>query len=686
MGTIPETLPISQGTSTRLTGYRRWIGRGVWAVLVLAILIVEIKSLSGFFPARLQPCDAFCPPGFLWPEEVEALGNIGLSMQFHAWFFFLIDVLPTLLTLVAVALLLGWKRPDDWLALYTSLFLMALPIIKLPFIPQPVWSILYIGAGILVLTGAPLLMYIFPDGRFVPRWTRWVVLPMVAWMTYFVLIPDSVAPAGVDVVLLTTFALLASGVGALLYRYLRISGPAEKRQIKWAVLAFTLRPISEVGIRQVLIPMLFPIAVTPGLGRVLFHMAAIPIFSTVPFIVTGVALGIAIFRYRLWDVDFIINRSLVYSALTAILGAIFAGAFVGLRWVLELALGGEQAVLAAVIASSVVVGLFPPVRNRLRRYIDERFYGIKVDYVAAVKAYGKARQEAAKPQMVQTSFGPYSDLVLLGRGGMGEVYRAYHPILNRAVAIKLLPPHMMENDIAQKRFLREAQTVARLKHPNIVTLHDVGEQNERAYMVMEYIDGPDLSTVVKQRGRLPYDEALPLLQDIATALDYAHSQGIIHRDVKPSNVMIEHVTGSGQRRNSRAVLMDFGIARSAAEGMNLTQSGMIGTMDYISPEQIQGSSELDGRADVYSLSVMAYQVLTGELPFRHNNLGAMVIAHLMQPPPDPRHIVPDLPAEAAEGIMRGMAKTPEARFATAGELVAAMTVNRPIGSGVRVVT
>lgn len=191
-------------------------------------------------------------------------------------------------------------------------------------------------------------------------------------------------------------------------------------------------------------------------------------------------------------------------------------------------------------------------------------------------------------------------------------------------------------------------------------------------MVMEYVEGPDLASLLKQRGRLPLEEALPLLQDVASALDYAHSQGVIHRDVKPSNVMVEHITGSGQHRTSRAVLMDFGIAKSYAAATRLTQSGMIGTLDYISPEQIQGASEVDGRADVYSFGVMAYQVLTGELPFKHNNPGAMVMAHLMQPAPDPRRLAPELPDDAADALMRAMAKSPEARFASAGEFIAAL--------------
>jgi serine/threonine protein kinase len=259
---------------------------------------------------------------------------------------------------------------------------------------------------------------------------------------------------------------------------------------------------------------------------------------------------------------------------------------------------------------------------------------------------------------------------------MGEVYLAQHPTLNRPVAVKILPSRTETDDAARKRFQREAQTVARLKHPNIVTLHDVGEEGDQLYMVMEFVDGPDLASLLKGRGRLPLSEALPILQDVASALDYAHSQGVIHRDIKPSNVMVEPIKASesqsGQTRTSRAVLMDFGIAKSYAAGTRLTQSGMIGTLDYISPEQIQGASEVDARADVYSFGVMAYQTLTGELPFKHSNPGAMVMAHLMQPPPDPRDLVPELPRQAAQAVMQAMAKKPDERFRSAGKTVLAM--------------
>jgi len=162
------------------------------------------------------------------------------------------------------------------------------------------------------------------------------------------------------------------------------------------------------------------------------------------------------------------------------------------------------------------------------------------------------------------------------------------------------------------------------------------------------------------------------VQDIASALDYAHALGIVHRDIKPSNIMLEPITQTTSRRTHRAVLMDFGIAKMLSAMTQLTGTGMVGTVDYISPEQIQEAAEVDGRADVYSLGIVTYQIFTGQLPFRHNNPAAILMAHLIQPAPDLRDAAPELSDAASYAVMRAVAKKPEDRFATAGEFVEAM--------------
>jgi len=187
---------------------------------------------------------------------------------------------------------------------------------------------------------------------------------------------------------------------------------------------------------------------------------------------------------------------------------------------------------------------------------------------------------------------------------------------------------------------------------------------------MEYLTGETLSQVMKERESVPLAESLPLLEDLASALDYAHDQGVIHRDIKPSNVILEPMTTSVRGQTQRAILMDFGIARFVTENTMLTATGdVLGTADYISPEQAHGTAELDRRADLYSFAVMIYQLLTGHKPFERNNTWAMIRSHIEEPPPDPRQYVA-LPETAAAALLKALAKKPEERFATVGEFVA----------------
>ncbi len=265
---------------------------------------------------------------------------------------------------------------------------------------------------------------------------------------------------------------------------------------------------------------------------------------------------------------------------------------------------------------------------------------------------------------------------LIGKGGMAEVYRAEHPTENRTVAIKVLLSSLAEDEQFRKRFQREAQTLAGLEHPNIVRIYDYGVENDLYYMVMEYLSGKNLSAHLKQIGRIPLEEAYPILKDIAGALDYAHSFGLIHRDVKPSNVMLDTATDSRSaerlQRSPRAVLTDFGIAKISDAHTNITASAVLGTFDYIAPEQIQAATDVDGRADIYALGVMTYQVLTGALPFKRPGTGALLLAHMTAPPPDARELVPALPRHTATAIQKAMAKKPAERFPTAEEFILAL--------------
>ena len=253
----------------------------------------------------------------------------------------------------------------------------------------------------------------------------------------------------------------------------------------------------------------------------------------------------------------------------------------------------------------------------------------------------------------------------IGRGGMGVVYNARDERLKRRVAIKVLPPELAFQEGIRTRFLREAETAARLSHPNIVPIHTVGEGPDGiVYFVMTYVDGEPLSARLKRRGRLPSEEARRILSETADALSAAHAVGIIHRDVKPDNILLEGSRG-------RAMVTDFGIAKalSSATGGTLTATGVaIGTPHFMSPEQAAGDREIDGRSDIYSLGVVGFQMLVGELPFRAPTVPGILMKHITEPAPMIMDMRPYCPEDLAACVMRSLEKEPENRWPTADAL------------------
>jgi serine/threonine-protein kinase len=249
----------------------------------------------------------------------------------------------------------------------------------------------------------------------------------------------------------------------------------------------------------------------------------------------------------------------------------------------------------------------------------------------------------------------------LARGGMAQVYLARDRMLDRPVAVKELVPEFAADPSFVERFRREAQAAANLAHPNIVGVYDWGTQDGTYFIVMEYIDGPSLSQVIRRDGPLHPHRSAELTAEVAAALGFAHSRGVVHRDVKPGNVLL---TGSGQ-----AKVTDFGIARAlSAPDDDLTQAGSVmGTATYFSPEQAQGLP-VDPRSDLYSLGVVFYEMVTGRTPFTGDTPLAIAYKHVQDPPPPPTTIIPDLPPGVEAIIMKLLRKRPEERYASAEEL------------------
>jgi serine/threonine protein kinase len=255
----------------------------------------------------------------------------------------------------------------------------------------------------------------------------------------------------------------------------------------------------------------------------------------------------------------------------------------------------------------------------------------------------------------------------IGRGGMSVVYRARDRRLNRLVAIKVLPPELAHDPAIRTRFTREAQTSALLSHAHIVPIHDVGENEGIAYFVMGHVGGGNLGALLAREPRQPVERVRRLLSEISDALAYAHLRGVIHRDIKPDNILLDGESG-------RAMVTDFGIARAIEAGNRLTLTGIaVGTPTYMSPEQAMGEREIDGRSDIYSLGVLAYQMLTGRVPFAAGNSMALLMKHVTEPPRPIAELRADVPKTLREVIERALAKEPEDRWPTAATLRDALT-------------
>jgi serine/threonine-protein kinase len=257
--------------------------------------------------------------------------------------------------------------------------------------------------------------------------------------------------------------------------------------------------------------------------------------------------------------------------------------------------------------------------------------------------------------------GRYELLELIGRGGMSSVWKAHDRLLDRTVAIKVLHEQFTQDEEYVERFRREARSVAQLSHPNIVTVIDRGEEGGRQYIVFEYVEGENLKQVIERTGPVPVRDALLLSLQMARALGFAHDRGLIHRDVKPQNVLMNE--------DGQAKMTDFGIARSVdVEGVTITGT-VLGTSEYIAPEQARGQ-RVDALTDVYSLGVVLYELLTGDVPFHGENFVSVALKHVNEPAPSVLDRRPDCPPRLGMSIERAMAKRPETRFQSMDELVA----------------
>ena len=282
-------------------------------------------------------------------------------------------------------------------------------------------------------------------------------------------------------------------------------------------------------------------------------------------------------------------------------------------------------------------------------------------------------ERTGDPLLGQTLAGKYRIDKLIKRGGMGAVYEGKHVLIDKTVAVKVLHPALALDDDVVRRFSREAKAASRISHPHAVSVTDFGEsENGVVFLVMEYLDGRTLKEVVRSEGPMRLDRVVEIMRQVAGALDAAHEQGVVHRDLKSDNIMLSKTNGG-----EWAKVLDFGIAKiqqSDARDADITAANLvIGTPQYMSPEQCSQSGKIDARSDIYSLGIILYEMLSAELPFSGESPTVIMMKQVQDPPPSIRNIRPEVPETISRIILQALAKQPDDRFQTAGALSEALT-------------
>lgn len=629
----------------------------IWLIIVGAVVGLFIYSIPLQYESfRTSPRYAV---GY-----AAALAEIGMSAEFYAGYFAVIDTIQVVV-ITAVSLLVFARRRDDWMALLISVSVLVSSISTIPALHEVLGkpaSLLFIFSS----SGVIIALFLFPDGLFKPSWTRWlipliVILPLIGGA--LLLSQTDISTASMSPITSMQSLLQLLGIGAQIWRYRRISSPTQRQQTKWVILGFALAV--GFGLVYAFVPTFFPALTTPSFdGAAAQYTVASLLWQMigVALVIIGLSaipatIALSIIRYRLWDIDLTINRSLVTVGVTLVLVGVFGLVFWAMQAIFRGIFGGGDEL--AVAAAGILVGIaFNPARIRVRRFVDRKLYGFRFDL-------NQAQRNQAAPTIENPGILSGKKLDgwhlhgVLGRGGMGEVYQATMSD-GRIAAVKILLSELVAKPEVIERFIREGDIAPKLRHPHIVQTWSAGVADGHYYIALEYIAGGTLKDALKQRECYTLSEAHAILKPIAAALDFAHSQGFVHRDLKPSNIMLRI---EEDEKTLTPILMDFGVAKIIG-GTTLTGSGAVGTIEYMAPEQIISSRAIDARADIYALGVLAYELITGKTPF-HGNVGQILFNQLQQPPPDPRTFIPDLPKATSQALFKALAKSPDERYLTA---------------------
>jgi tRNA A-37 threonylcarbamoyl transferase component Bud32 len=625
----PTTLP-------RITDPRLIAG---FRVLWMALALLAVAMIATSVPFYVQDCG--CPP-----DVVQVWEEVGIAAAVRIVFTAWSSIVAALLLMLSA--LIVWRRPDEPIAMLTAVFfvvysttLFTSPLARSTI---PLVDDLYTALNGIALFVLPLWIHVFPTGRFVFGWIKWVFAALLVLAMSAAFLPVLRFPY-----IYTSIAIGLLGLAAQFYRYRRLATPTERQQLKWLLLA--LSGLAVYVLTFLIIELTAIQTTTRAIGHALMGNV-----SFMAWLGLGLAVAFAILRRGLWDVDLVINRSIVYVTLALMVLVMFFAALTAL----QVTLGQTQPLLAAAIAAGFAAAIFQPVRKRIQAFVDERIFGLRFNQNELQKA--QQRKPITRPGFLtgQVIEG-YEVGELLGQGGMGEVYRATKQ--GQTVAIKTMLQKFAGDTDRLERFQREATISRQIEHSNIARSLSSGVHEGTPYIIMEYVEGESLADVLASEGTLAASTVLQITDDVCAALAVAHQQKLVHRDLKPGNIMI--------RPTGQAVVLDFGIAKVSQASRNLTGSDVIGTIDYMAPEQIKASAQVDARADIYALGVIAYQMFTGKTPFE-GGLAQVMFAHLQKPAPDPRQDARSVPDHMAGAILRAMAKQPDQRFATVTDFLHAM--------------
>ncbi len=651
------------------TAAARWVT--VARVFLVILAAVAVANIAYFVLRFVVASDRPQLNAAFLETQVRAGGTArfgGWLTRFGGWQTTAVRLVIVSTTLLVLPLIVARRYPRNLMASgfacvsvlggQLSLAVTVLTSSETLVVPRVVAATIYVLLPALAL----LLLSLFPNGKPVPKWS-------------LAALPLALAPFGFQAAHMyatrgysrpVAAAVMAVGslyLGFVWYRYRRRATLRQRHQIKW---------LAYGGSSFLALQIVAVVGVLPLLAH---HESTVqPLYKLLYEVLLGASylIGLVIallsaIRYRLWDIDRIINRTLVYGLLSLILAAFLGTVYFALRGVLYDAVNAPAG-LAAAVSLTVTVALFAPLRRRITRFTDRRFYGIRLDYEALA-----AEAANASLPTTEATFASYGELELLGQGGMGAVYRARHPDFAVPVALKIMSRDLADDPDAQSRFHREAHILEGVRHANVVPFLASGHNQGLAFIAMEYVEGEDLAAILRQRKRLSPDEIVALLTGVAGAVDATHALGVVHRDIKPANILVAG-TDATPLVERRPMLMDFGVARwSEAEPERPSEgSPLVGSLVYISPEQIRQPNAVDGRADIYSLGVTAFELATGRPPFHSGTPLGMVMEHLNHPPPDPRALVSSIPDAMAIAILRALAKDRDDRFASARDFVAAM--------------